>query len=92
MIEKHFYKICVFFLIIFSIEGAIWCWRLPKEFRSSIIPKMEAIIQQEKNFADSEDFLNHTHRYYDGHIKYVKPEKNFKKTGKIIMKVYNPEK
>lgn len=77
MIDKHLSKILVFFLTIFVIEGAIWCWRMPKEFRSSIIPKMDAIIRQgektiadgEKIIADGEDFLNHTHRYYDGRIK-----------------------
>ena len=72
MIDKHLNKILVFFLIIFAIEGAILCWRMPKEFRSEIIPKLERVAVS-KEWAQEFSYRlrnleNHTHRYYDGRV------------------------
>jgi hypothetical protein len=40
-VDRNIGKIFVIFLLIFSIQLGIACWRIPKEFRVSIIPKLE---------------------------------------------------
>ena len=39
-IEDHPMTILSIFCLIFVIEVGIGCWRLPREFRSAIIPKL----------------------------------------------------
>ena len=41
-IERHGLKILFTFGIIFAIEIGIWCWRMPEDFRSNVIPKLES--------------------------------------------------
>ena len=43
-IEEHTGVIVVLFCCIFTIEIGIGAWRLPKEFRTSIIPKTEKVF------------------------------------------------
>ena len=43
-VEEHIGFIMVFFSFIFVVELGIGAWRLPKEFRHSIIPRVERII------------------------------------------------
>jgi len=72
MIDRHLSKIIVFFLVVFAVELGIGAWRLPKEFRSSIIPKLDQQVSACKICANDTEFIhNHTHRYYDG-----KPNEN----------------
>lgn len=40
-IDKHFKILLFIFGIIVLIQGAVYCWRMPKEFRHSIIPRLE---------------------------------------------------
>ncbi len=44
-IENNMGKIVIFFLILFAIEFGVGIWRLPKEFRSSILPRLEEQIR-----------------------------------------------
>ena len=44
IIENNLGKIVVFLLIVFAVEGGIYCWRMPTEFRSEIIPKLQRQI------------------------------------------------
>lgn len=50
-IEEHPGLIVVLFCCLFAIEIGIGAWRLPKEFRTSIVPKMD-------NVADFENRAN----------------------------------
>lgn len=46
MVEKNIGKIIVLFGLILVIEMGIGVWRLPKEFRSEIIPRTERLISK----------------------------------------------
>jgi hypothetical protein len=51
-IEDNVGKIFLIFLTIFVIEMGIGVWRMPREFRQNIIPKLE-------NAVNIEQRLNH---------------------------------
>jgi hypothetical protein len=65
-IEDHISVILVFFLIIFAVEGAIWCWRMPEDFRSEVIPKIDRMIKscKEDKLNDQDKLFLYTHTHY----------------------------
>jgi len=46
-IEEHVGFILFIFLCIGAIEGGIYCWRMPKEFRERVMPKLLYISDYE---------------------------------------------
>lgn len=56
--ERNSFKILVFFLVIFAIEGAIWCWRMPADFKTHIIPKVILIADYEKRTNEKIDWID----------------------------------
>ena len=57
-IDNNMGKILLFFLILFCIEGAIWCWKMPEGFKSTIIPKLEDLSNIERRVKTETDRLN----------------------------------
>ena len=45
-IDRNSDKILFSFLLVFAIQGGLACWRLPKEYRSDIMPKLKEQIKK----------------------------------------------
>ena len=59
-IEDHIGLMVLLFLCIFAIQLGIGAWRLPKEFRSRIIPKLNRHIYQYRSLIEDVEYLNKT--------------------------------
>lgn len=61
-ITKHAGKICVFFATLFAIEAGIWCHQMPRQFKSSIIPRIDMYLA---NYTPIEDNISQLNKRVD---------------------------